>query len=123
MCAGTIQSLPSGESLRSNVQGRVATAQRTAEGPHELLCGRPEIAQRFHPRERYFHFRFARKIRVEATRRLAMATSRQAVVIGVNKYEDDNIPELKGAENDAAEVRQRLADKESGGFKIEDRHF
>lgn len=52
-----------------------------------------------------------------------MATSRQAVVIGVNRYEDGGIPELKGAENDATELRQRLADQESGGFEIAEGHF
>jgi hypothetical protein len=53
-----------------------------------------------------------------------LGTSRHAVVIGVNKYEDHpNIPELKGAENDATELHQRLVDKESGGFDIAERHF
>ena len=52
-----------------------------------------------------------------------MEISRHAVVIGVNKYEDGAIPELKGAENDATELRQRLLDQESGGFDIADGHF
>jgi hypothetical protein len=52
-----------------------------------------------------------------------METVRNAVVIGVNKYEDERIPELKGAENDATELRQRLVDEESGGFHIGEGHF
>src|SRR6266481_7567039 len=52
-----------------------------------------------------------------------METVRRAVVIGVNKYEDDTIPELKGAENDASELHQRLSDLESGGFEIRKEHF
>lgn len=48
---------------------------------------------------------------------------RRAVVVGVNKYKDETIPELKGAINDATEVYERLADKESGGFEIAKEHF
>ncbi len=52
-----------------------------------------------------------------------MGTSRRAVVIGVNKYEDASIPELKGAENDATELYNRLTDKDSGGFEVAKGHF
>src|ERR1700674_2211187 len=52
-----------------------------------------------------------------------MGTSRRAVVIGVNKYEDESIPELKGAENDATELHERLTDRDSGGFDVADGHF
>ena len=52
-----------------------------------------------------------------------MGTSRRAVVIGVNNYEDKSIPELKGAENDATELYERLTDKDSGGFDVADGHF
>src|SRR5687767_10120203 len=49
-----------------------------------------------------------------------MAEPRRAVVVGVNKYMDVKIPELKGAANDALEMRRTLID--SGGFQIEDSH-
>lgn len=46
---------------------------------------------------------------------------RKAVIIGINKYADADIPELTGAENDADEMRQIL--KEFGHFEIADSHF
>ena len=49
--------------------------------------------------------------------------TRRAVVIGINKYEDDTIPELKGAENDATELHGRLVNQDSGGFDIAKEHF
>src|SRR5262245_691061 len=52
-----------------------------------------------------------------------MPTVRRAVVIGVNKYEDAGIPELKGAENDATELYERLTDQDSGGFEVAKGHF
>jgi hypothetical protein len=41
---------------------------------------------------------------------------RQAVIIGIDKYGDDEIPNLEGAENDATDICQRL--KDFGKFKI-----
>src|ERR1700738_2903204 len=53
-----------------------------------------------------------------------MPSMRRAAIIGVNKYRDQGIPELKGAENDAAELRQRLTNKDSGlFFEIAEGHF
>jgi uncharacterized caspase-like protein len=52
-----------------------------------------------------------------------MSTVRRAAIIGVNKYEDETIPELKGAENDAKELYERLTDKDSGGFEVAKGHF
>src|SRR5215213_9080681 len=52
-----------------------------------------------------------------------MEFTRRAVIIGVNKYEDEAISELKGAENDASEIYEKLFDKESGGFEISNEHY
>jgi uncharacterized caspase-like protein len=52
-----------------------------------------------------------------------MSTVRRAAIIGVNKYEDETIPELKGAENDAKELYERLTDMDSGGFEVAKSHF
>jgi uncharacterized caspase-like protein len=52
-----------------------------------------------------------------------MSLPRRAVVIGINKYQDDTIPELKGAINDAREMYARLVDLESGGFEIAEEHY
>ncbi len=46
---------------------------------------------------------------------------RQAVVIGINKYKDANIPRLSGAVNDAKEISQRL--KDNGDFTVADNHI
>jgi uncharacterized caspase-like protein len=48
---------------------------------------------------------------------------KRAVVIGVNKYEDDPIRDLKGAVNDAQDVYARLVDPECGGFEIANEHY
>jgi len=48
---------------------------------------------------------------------------RRAIVIGINQYEDKNIPELSGAENDAQEVYQRLTDPNVGNFEVLNEHF
>ncbi len=47
--------------------------------------------------------------------------SKRAVVIGVNKYEDERIDDLRGAENDAREIAGRL--REYGEFHIPDSSF
>jgi hypothetical protein len=44
---------------------------------------------------------------------------RLAIIIGVNKYFDPKIPELRGAENDALEIYQRLRDPNIGNFEIQ----
>ncbi len=47
---------------------------------------------------------------------------RIAIVVGVNEYEaQEQIPELKGAENDAIEIRDRLV--KYGDFKISNDHY
>jgi uncharacterized caspase-like protein len=48
---------------------------------------------------------------------------RIAIVVGVNEYEagQEQIPELKGAENDAIEIRDRLI--QYGKFKISNDHY
>jgi len=48
---------------------------------------------------------------------------RIAIVVGVNEYEagQEQIPELKGAENDAIEIRDRLV--KYGKFKISNDHY
>ncbi|HUJ89239.1 MAG TPA: caspase family protein, partial [Syntrophorhabdales bacterium] len=48
-------------------------------------------------------------------------TPRRAVIIGINKYADGEIPELAGAENDAREMYEKLRDY--GGFEIAKNHF
>jgi hypothetical protein len=54
---------------------------------------------------------------------------RLAVIIGINEYEKSttkqggNIPPLKGAENDAKEVRDRLSNPTVGKFDIQNNHF
>ena len=50
-----------------------------------------------------------------------MASKKLAVVVGVNKYADPTIHELKGAETDAQEVRALLT--EHGDFEVADGHF
>lgn len=45
----------------------------------------------------------------------------RAVVVGINEYKDERIERLKGAVNDATEVRRRLAS--FGEFEIADHHF
>jgi hypothetical protein len=50
-----------------------------------------------------------------------MAGRRHAVVIGVNEYDDEKIPKLTGAVNDAKEVREKLT--KFGEFEIPDEHF
>ncbi|MGZ8845179.1 MAG: caspase family protein [Pyrinomonadaceae bacterium] len=48
---------------------------------------------------------------------------RRAVVVGINKYKDGGIPELRGAENDAQGVFDRLKNPDIGNFEIADHHF
>jgi uncharacterized caspase-like protein len=47
---------------------------------------------------------------------------RFAVVVGVNKYQESDIPTLTGAENDAKELRRRLTTT-NNNFEVLDRHF
>src|ERR1043166_3307154 len=49
--------------------------------------------------------------------------TRRAVVVGINKYKDRGIPELRGAENDAQGVFDRLRNPDIGNFEIADTHF
>lgn len=46
---------------------------------------------------------------------------RRAVVVGINKYNDPEISELNGAENDAEDMYQIL--KDNGGFEIPQSHY
>lgn len=46
---------------------------------------------------------------------------RQAIIIGINEYEDRSIPKLTGSVNDAMEICQRLRD--FGNFEVADKHF
>ncbi len=49
---------------------------------------------------------------------------RGAIIIGINKYADNNnIPKLLGAENDAKHVYQLLKDQNIGNFNILDNHL
>ena len=49
---------------------------------------------------------------------------RRAVAIGINVYNDsNNIPKLKGAENDAKEVYERLKNPNIGNFEIHTDHL
>jgi hypothetical protein len=50
-----------------------------------------------------------------------MDSARRALVVGVNAYQDQAIPSLSGAVNDAKELRQRLV--EFGDFQIPNEHF
>ncbi len=43
--------------------------------------------------------------------------------MGINQYHDSRIPELTGAENDAAELYERLNNPHVGGFSIPKDHF
>jgi len=50
--------------------------------------------------------------------------SKQAMIVGVNNYKDEDIPSLRGAEKDATEIRDILT--KHGGFTVEEkekRHF
>lgn len=48
---------------------------------------------------------------------------RQAVIVGVNEYEDPNIKHLPGAKNDAEEIYYKLKDPDIGNFEIPEDHF
>jgi hypothetical protein len=49
---------------------------------------------------------------------------RQAVIIGIDEYEDrHNIKPLPGAENDAIEIYEKLKDPNIGNFEISEDHF
>lgn len=48
---------------------------------------------------------------------------RRAVIVGINKYKDHNIPELEGAQKDAEEIYERLKNPDIGDFEIPDDHF
>ena len=50
-----------------------------------------------------------------------MTSRRSAVVAGVNEYQDRDIPQLAGAENDAKELRKILTKNDN--FEVLDRHF
>jgi Caspase domain len=45
---------------------------------------------------------------------------RYAVIVGVNQYEEDDIPQLAGAENDAQELKKKLIEN---NFQISDQHL
>jgi uncharacterized caspase-like protein len=47
--------------------------------------------------------------------------NRKAIIIGINEYEDQEIPQLEGAENDAVEIRNRL--RQYGNFDISNDHY
>ena len=49
--------------------------------------------------------------------------TRRAVIVGINKYQDPDIPELMGAENDAQELYERLVNPDIADFKIHDEHI
>jgi uncharacterized caspase-like protein len=50
-----------------------------------------------------------------------MAGKNRAVIVGINKYEDPEIRELRGAETDAQEIRNILT--QEGNFEVPDQHF
>jgi Caspase domain len=55
------------------------------------------------------------------TDRESMRKSRRfAVIVGVNQYEEDDIPHLAGAEYDAQELRKKLIEN---NFQVSDQHF
>ncbi|MEK6407262.1 MAG: caspase family protein [Acidobacteriota bacterium] len=49
--------------------------------------------------------------------------TRRAMIVGINQYKDERIPPLKGAENDAQDLYERLTDPNIGNFEILDNHF
>ncbi len=48
---------------------------------------------------------------------------RQAVIVGINKYQDKKIPELNGAENDARDLYERLKDPSIVNLEVSDYHL
>jgi len=60
---------------------------------------------------------------LEGKRPDVLEEKRRAVIIGINEYEDKGIQPLKGAENDAKEIYERLKDPNIGGFEIPKSHF
>jgi hypothetical protein len=48
---------------------------------------------------------------------------RGAIVVGINTYMDKRIPALKGSENNANEIYERLGKPDVGNFEIQDGHF
>jgi len=49
--------------------------------------------------------------------------TRRAIIVGINQYKDERIPALRGAENDAQDLYERLKDPNIGNFEIQDNHF
>lgn len=43
------------------------------------------------------------------------------MIVGVNEYQDDEIPDLEGAKNDASEIKSILTDH--GDFEVAEEHF
>jgi hypothetical protein len=52
-----------------------------------------------------------------------LSKSRTAIIIGINQYIDNDIPELKGAENDARELYEILSNPKFGNFEIPQENF
>lgn len=50
-------------------------------------------------------------------------TKRQGIVIGIDEYEDKDIPKLEGAKFDAIEVYEKLSASEGGLFEISPDHY
>ena len=48
--------------------------------------------------------------------------NRQAVIVGIDKYQDPAIPKLKGAKHDAEDIYDRLSNPNIGNFEIPDDH-
>ena len=57
-----------------------------------------------------------------SAREVEHAENKHAIVIGINEYENKEIPKLDGAENDATELNKSLSDSNLG-FTISDGHF
>src|SRR5438045_2369275 len=50
-----------------------------------------------------------------------MTNTKHAVIVGINEYKDKTIPALKGAEQDAKEIKHILT--QHGDFDVTDDHF
>lgn len=48
---------------------------------------------------------------------------RKAIIVGINRYKDAKIQPLKGAENDARDIYQRLTDPNIGNFEVSEDHY
>ena len=63
------------------------------------------------------------KFHILGVNSLSETYKKDAIIIGINNYYDDSIPNLEGAENDANEMYERLHSDKLGNFNIRKDHY